>query len=108
MGHNMMVLGPTMNFIRLILPMQCNFIMTQSGISNFRIDSKLDAQLKTAYSKRQELSEDDLRNIVVGKDSASAPNKAPVPWSKETSNDGNHSPLEDDSLDIKYDAFDFR
>ncbi|VDM44491.1 unnamed protein product [Toxocara canis] len=36
MGQDLMLLGPALNLVRLILPMQCNFVMTKAGISNFR------------------------------------------------------------------------
>ncbi|KHN75845.1 Chondroitin proteoglycan 4 [Toxocara canis] len=103
MGQDLMLLGPALNLVRLILPMQCNFVMTKAGISKFRINSELDAKLKSAYSSKSGLG---IRNVMAANHSV-APEEVPNPWAKGTSEDHSQSPLEEDSIGRKYDAFDF-
>ncbi|KAL3982591.1 Chondroitin proteoglycan 4 family protein [Acanthocheilonema viteae] len=52
--HNSMLLSPFWNIMRLMMPSQCNFMMTDEGISWQRINPKLDKDLKEFYKNRTE------------------------------------------------------
>ncbi|VDO27435.1 Uncharacterized protein BM_BM14705 [Brugia malayi] len=52
--HNSILLSPFWNIMRLMMPSQCNFIMTDAGITWQRINSKLDKDLKQFYKNRTE------------------------------------------------------
>ncbi|KAM3725703.1 Chondroitin proteoglycan [Dirofilaria immitis] len=52
--HNSILLSPFMNIMKLMMPAQCDFIMTDAGISRQRIDPKLDKDLKNFYKNRTE------------------------------------------------------
>ncbi|VDK80080.1 unnamed protein product [Litomosoides sigmodontis] len=52
--HNSILLSPFWNIMRLMLPSQCNFMMTDTGISWQRINPRLDKDLKEFYKNRTE------------------------------------------------------
>uniref|UniRef100_A0A915BBE4 Chondroitin proteoglycan 4 domain-containing protein n=1 Tax=Parascaris univalens TaxID=6257 RepID=A0A915BBE4_PARUN len=102
MGHNLVVFGPALNFVRLVLPVQCNFVLTKAGIDTFRIDEKLDVELKKAYSMNRGNRPDGKIDKRPPK-----PEEVPDPWKKYSDDDMRQSPLETDTVENKYETFDF-
>uniref|UniRef100_A0A915PIB0 Protein kinase domain-containing protein n=1 Tax=Setaria digitata TaxID=48799 RepID=A0A915PIB0_9BILA len=52
--HNSILLSPLWNIMRLMMPSQCSFMMTDAGIAWQRVDPKLDQDLKEFYKNRTE------------------------------------------------------